>query len=91
MFNSDPVTLVARKAHTCSWCCEKILPGEKYERWVSIDDSAYTNKMHPECVEAASAGESGSWEYCPGDGQGMRPAPGVFGRALTLTVSSKHE
>lgn len=84
MFNSPPERLIARKEHVCTWCCEKILVGETYERWVSIDDSANTNKMHLECVASIEASEPGPWEYCPGDGQGQRPLPGEFGRPANI-------
>lgn len=42
----------ARKAHACTWCEEEIAAGERYERWLSIDRKAYTNKMHIECANA---------------------------------------
>lgn len=86
MFNSPPQQIVARKEHVCTWCCEKILPGETYARWASMDiDGATTNKMHLECLASVDAQQSGMWEYCVGDGQGCRPAPGEFGRVLEVT------
>lgn len=78
-YNTEPTTQVARKRHQCTWCYEQILPGEKYVRWVTFDDAAFTSKMHPECEESANAGNEGyEWEYTPGDG--TRPAVGEFGR-----------
>ena len=79
-FNTPAVTLTARKQHQCTWCFEPIPPGEKYVRWVTLDDSAYTSKMHPECKRACAdtCEECGDWEYMPGEGE--RPAVGEFGR-----------
>ena len=51
MFNSQIERRTARKSHRCTWCGESIHPGEIYERWVSIEDSIFTNRMHPECSE----------------------------------------
>jgi hypothetical protein len=74
MFCSDPVTLKARKAHVCTWCGQSIQPSETYHRWISVDDSMFTNKMHPECVDACHE-ELRKWnddEYHPYDNE--RPA-----------------
>ena len=62
--------LKARKSHRCTSCAEPIAPGEEYVLWVSFDDSAFTNKMHPEChsahqSDAEYTGSAGSWEYTP--------------------------
>ena len=54
-FNTDPVMLTAKKAHRCTWCAQAIEPGQKYRRWVTFDDSAFTSKMHPVCVSACDA------------------------------------
>jgi hypothetical protein len=51
---TDTETLVSRKEHRCTWCAQVIAKGETYKRWVSFDDSAYTNKMHPECESACN-------------------------------------
>lgn len=60
-------TVTARKEHRCTSCAEPIKAGEQYKRWVSFDDSAYTNKMHPECLAAhqVDAEGTGEWEYMP--------------------------
>lgn len=73
MYVAPSTTQVARKEHQCSWCYEAIKPGEKYLRWLSIDDSAYTNKMHLECHQALCDENPGEWEYTPGEGAGERP------------------
>ena len=70
MHNTKAETLKARKPHRCTSCGEAIAVGKQYARWVSFDDSAYTNKMHPECLAAHHAdarkyGSSGGWEYQP--------------------------
>ena len=71
MFHTPPETLKARKPHRCTSCGEMIAPGESYARWASFDDAAFTNKMHPECLEAheeearAHGDGSGGWEYSP--------------------------
>lgn len=46
-------TPIARKEHTCIWCREKILKGEKYNRWTGIFDGDFqSNAMHLECQRA---------------------------------------
>ncbi len=45
---------IARKMHQCTWCAQQIMPGERYQRWTSFDDSAFANKMHPECADACN-------------------------------------
>lgn len=54
----------ARKAHVCTWCGEDIGIGERYARWMSIDEKAYTNKMHIECTDACR-------EYCKWSDDGV--------------------
>ncbi len=75
MYVSPAVALRARKEHRCTWCGESIAPGSEYLRWMSVDDSMYTNKMHRECFDACHE-ECGYWgedEYRPFDNQ--RPPP----------------
>ena len=56
-------TRTARKQHRCSNCGETIELGEQYQRWMSVDDGkAFSNKMHPECLESLQDG-SGDFEY----------------------------
>jgi len=44
---------IARNEHTCYWCGEKILPGERYTRWASIDfGEFFFTKVHRECADA---------------------------------------
>jgi hypothetical protein len=46
-------TPVAGKIHTCYWCGQKILKGEKYSRWTWVDGgNASTIKAHMECATA---------------------------------------
>jgi hypothetical protein len=47
------------------------LPGEKYQRWISVDDCMFTNKMHPECVDACDEElrHYGDNEYHPYDNE----------------------
>lgn len=63
MFCTPAETVKARKAHKCTYCGEWIKPGELYDTWKSVDDSWFTNKMHPECNEEVS--EDGYFEYTP--------------------------
>jgi hypothetical protein len=46
-------TPVARKQHTCDYCCEKIEIGTKYENSFLVDDYPYTWKNHIHCQEIA--------------------------------------
>lgn len=54
--NTDVLTYVARKPHTCTWCGQQINSNETYKRWRSFDpgESPFTNKMHLECFEHLS-------------------------------------
>lgn len=45
----------ARKPHVCTWCGETIEAGEDYERTRFVfEGDPMTNKMHMECVKAAT-------------------------------------
>lgn len=73
---SETETLKAAKAHRCTWCWQRIEPGELYRRyrWWNGGDAG-TEKMHPECHDAMTdaAEEEGGWfEWVPGM---ERPAP----------------
>lgn len=80
--NTPPTTQTARKEHRCTNCGEAILPGQQYSRWVTFEDCATTNKMHPECLLSnqhdAERYSVGEWEYTLYGGE--RPAVGEFGR-----------
>lgn len=52
MFCTPVETLISRKDHICTWCGEKILKGEEYHTWKSVDDSWFTSKVHEECHKA---------------------------------------
>ena len=66
MFHTDAKTVTANKRHRCTSCGEHIEPGEQYKKWVSFDGSAFTNKMHLECLEMHDAdSDGGQWEYMP--------------------------
>ena len=70
--NTEPVVIkAAKKAHRCTWCSEKVKPGESYMRWRAFDGSdAWTIKMHPECDKASqrmARQEGYDFEYMPGD------------------------
>ena len=70
-----PQTLqTAKKPHNCTWCGQKILMGERYSRWASVDDSYFTSKMHEECVGAMldEFRETRDNEYLPFENE--RPA-----------------
>lgn len=72
MHATEPQTIkAAKKAHRCTWCAEKIQPGESYIRWRYFDGGdAGTSKMHPECDKASArmAREEGpDFEFMPGD------------------------
>lgn len=64
MTYTPPQMLTARKNHRCTNCGQSIQAGAMYARWVSFDDSAFTNKMHPECLRALQEdADYGSFEY----------------------------
>lgn len=70
MFNTESVDRKARKPHLCTNCGQRILAGETYKHWVTFDDSAFTNKMHPECLSALQEdAEYGQFEYMPYSGE----------------------
>lgn len=62
---------VAKKAHTCSWCAERIDVGSTYSRYRYFDGGdAGTVKLHPECEEVLDEccrEEGGSYEFYAGD------------------------
>ena len=66
----------ARKQHSCSWCGQKIEPGEMYVRQRLIfEDAPTTNKFHPECdasSQVVARQEGGCFEFNPGENE--RPA-----------------
>lgn len=74
MFCTDKESIVARKPHRCTWCGQEIAKGERYDMWKSVDDGWFTNRMHPECVEACDeeCREFHDNEYHPYDNE--RPA-----------------
>lgn len=46
-------TPIARKAHICKWCGERIDAGQQYVRSrVVVDGDAATQKLHSECDKA---------------------------------------
>lgn len=64
------VVTAARKQHGCSWCGQRIAPGEPYKRWRWYDGGdASTCRLHPECYDAMEAAphEGGVIEFMPGD------------------------
>lgn len=67
---TEPTTHRARQIHRCSWCWERINPGEEYQRYRFFDGGeSGTVKMHPECMGAMeeAADEEGGWiEWAPG-------------------------
>lgn len=74
MFCTDRQTIVARKEHQCTWCGQPIAKGESHQMWKSVDGGWFTNRMHPECVQACNE-ECSEWnddEYHPYDNE--RPA-----------------
>ena len=59
---SKEKTIRSIKPHKCANCGELIKKNELYVRWASFDDgTAFTNKMHPECLESLRDGEN--FEY----------------------------
>lgn len=64
MYCTPPETRTARKPHHCTNCGEAIEVGQKYQRWMSIDDGkSHTNMMHQECLDALNEEcGSGYWE-----------------------------
>lgn len=56
-----------RKTHQCSWCCETVALGDRYERVRARDGGdIYTTHTHVECVEAfrRSLEETGAHDGC---------------------------
>ena len=59
----------ARKRHTCYYCGEPILVGEKYDIWVGTypGEGIITTRAHPECLDAVAGWEAGDHEtFDPG-------------------------
>ncbi len=76
---TQPKTVLAKKAHGCDWCGQRIEPGEGYVtyRWFNGGDAG-TSKMHPECDKACAqaAREEGGWiEFLRGDNERPLPEP----------------
>lgn len=70
MHHTPAELLTARKVHRCTNCGEAIEPGQVYQRWGSFDNSAYTNKMHPECLQSLIDDADGlEFEYTPYSGE----------------------
>lgn len=71
MFVTATQLIIAKKEHRCTWCGQKILKGEKYSKWKSVDDSWFTSKMHAECHTAANDENHywGDYEYVPFDNE----------------------
>lgn len=89
MYYTNPETRVARKAHCCTYCGEQIEIGSAYKRWMSIDDKALTNKMHPECLSFLQTEAGGdSFEYFPYSGE--RPATGQGQEASLVDQTETH-
>lgn len=69
-FHTQARDVIARVPHHCTNCGEPIGVGETYKRWTSFDDSAFTNKMHAECLTSLqSDSECGDFEYMPYSGE----------------------
>ena len=65
---------VANKNHTCIWCGESILSGERYQREVSVFEGQWQfHKWHPECEEAAQKEFKATKEYDFDAGTNPRP------------------
>ncbi len=57
-------TQTAVKPHVCSWCGERVKPGEEYKRYRYFEGGdAGTVKMHIECFDAMQieVQEEGGW------------------------------
>jgi hypothetical protein len=89
MYVSPATALRARKEHRCTWCGEAISPGSEYLRWMSVDDSMYTNKMHRECFDACHEECTfyGEDAYMPFDNH--RPPPAASGNTATARPDDK--
>lgn len=60
---SAPRTPVAKKMHTCIWCWNKIVIGERYYRFVGVGNGDFQNwSMHSDC-QAACERETVYYEY----------------------------
>lgn len=46
----------ARKVYFCTWCDERIRPGDQHNRQlISVDGGFESNRFHPECFRAANS------------------------------------
>lgn len=46
-------TVTVRKRHSCEWCAEQILPGERaFYRAYVFEGDFNQGRMHPECEKA---------------------------------------
>ena len=68
----DKELVKARKDHKCTWCGQPILKGTQYHKWVNVDDSWFTNKVHDECLDPLDEECREMGEYYPYDNE--RPA-----------------
>lgn len=77
MYCTPTETRKARKQHRCTYCAEQIEVGEKYYRWMSVNEGkAFTNKMHPECLDFSEEDSYGGYfEYIPYEGDRPLPSP----------------
>ena len=78
-------THMARKAHRCEWCWQRIDDGTEYKRYRYFDGGeAATIKMHPECMDAMqeeAAYWGGDFEWTPGQERPLPANAEVTGRA----------
>lgn len=74
---TTPELRTARTGKPCTWCGQRINPGDKYtHQRVKVEGEMTTNNLHPECNEAldeAVAAEGGSVIFSPGGNE--RPSP----------------
>jgi hypothetical protein len=70
MFVSKATRPKANKLHRCTYCGEVINPGEVYNKYKSVEDSWFTNKLHDECLAALDeeCRYYGENEYTPFEG-----------------------
>ena len=72
-------TPVAKKAHTCIWCGEPIIPGQRYVRERSVYEGEPQNyKWHAECrADALECIREGDDEFLPFEND-RPPSPGTI-------------
>jgi predicted RNA-binding Zn-ribbon protein involved in translation (DUF1610 family) len=65
-------TVKARKAHACSWCGERIEPGETYHRHTGLNcGDFWESKIHQECdaaIDAAKKADKSFRDWIEDDG-----------------------